>query len=118
MFQRRQLISYADNAQQCVGFVLVACLHKPREINRKLRHKLVQQLLSAPLAVRVSYYKAAVSALAFHHQPVGQRQLDVRRDNRPIPRGVGGLVPVTSERPCDAIQHRCFALVVLTSDDG
>ena len=117
-FQCSKLFAHADDAEQRVRLFTVARLHKARQIECKLLDKGVQQLLSGFAARRVDDLEVAVLAAALDDQAVGQRDLDVRRDRAALTGSHGGTEAVAAERPCDRVQQRGLALVVVPADDG
>ena len=113
-----QLVAHPDDAQQGVGLLSAGSVHKFRQIQGKLLHKFVEQLLARPAPFRVCDGQGGIFAFALHYEPVGEGDLQVRRNRGALPLRVGGAVFFPAQRPGDAVQHRGLPLPVPASDDS
>ena len=116
--ERGKLFAHADDAEQRVRLFAVTRLHKARQIECQLLDKGVQQLLSGLAARWIDDLEVAVLAAALDDQAVGQRDFDVRRNGAALTGSHRGTEAVAAERPCDRVQQRGLALVVVPADDG
>ena len=64
--QRHELVAHPDDLQQSAGLLLAAGLHELGQVQGKLLHKGVQQLLARLVAHGVGDLQAGILAAAFH----------------------------------------------------
>ena len=84
LFQLVELITYADDVQQGISFLLCGLVHELRKIEGKALDEAVQQRLSALVTVGVDNFQRTVLPGALDHYAVIQRDFQVRFYHRAL----------------------------------